>query len=158
MRTLILCSLLFISTVSQAASLMAGYKNIGVKLGGSSIGSENYTVFGASINYFPIDHLSVGGAYEYWFSGHPSLSKMTIDTTYYIPASEKIRPYIGGIYSHYFIDHYSDVDAYGYRVGLAYLNDPVILSGGMRHEFYDNDSYIFDDSDTTVEFVVGFSF
>lgn len=158
MRALLFSLLLVISSFSQAASLVAGYKNIAVKLGSSSIGGENYTVAGASLNYFVIDNLSVGGAYEYWFSGDPSISKATLDGTYFIPASETIRPYIGILYSHYFVDSLEDIDAYGYRAGVAFINSPLILSAGFRQEMYSSDNGIFDCSDSTGELTIGFSF
>lgn len=158
MRILLLTSLLMLSSASQAASLVAGYKNVGVKLGSSSIGPESYTVVGASLNYFVIDNLSLGGAYEYWFSGEPTVSKATVDATYFIPVSEKVRPYLGALYSRYFIDDFNDINSYGYRAGVAFINGPVLLSGGVRQEYYDSDSSVFDDSDNTAELVIGFSF
>ena len=52
-----------------------GSKSVGVKLGGASIGTEDYTIVGVSGNYFVIDNLSVGLGYEKWFSGNPDISR-----------------------------------------------------------------------------------
>mgnify|MGYP000636670315 CR=1 FL=1 len=82
--------------VSVYKSLFSqGSTSVGIRLGGASIGDENYTIFGISGNYFVIDNLSIGLGYEKWFSGDPSIQKATLESTYFLPASEKIRPYLG---------------------------------------------------------------
>ncbi|PKH07262.1 ferrodoxin oxidoreductase beta subunit [Moritella sp. Urea-trap-13] len=131
---------------------------MGIKLGSASIGSEDYTVAGVSINYFALDNLAVGTAYEYWFSGKPTVSKATLESTYYLPASEQLKPYFGLLYSHYFVEDNADIDAYGYRVGIAYINSPMFFSAGLRQEKYTSDRAIFSNEDATGEFMIGFSF
>jgi len=158
MRLLLLASLLFFTHIANSATLTAHSRNVGVKLSSASIGDEDYTVAGASFSYFVADNLSLGTAYEYWFSGSPSVSKITLDSTYFIPASEKIRPYLGLLYNHYFVGDNSDIDSYGYRAGVAYIQEPMLLSAGIRQEKYMSDRSIFSNDDTTAEFVVGFSF
>lgn len=158
MRTILLTIYLLFCNVAHSAPLEARSKSIGIKLGSASIGPESYTIVGASINYFVIDNLSIGGAYEYWFSGSPSVAKTTVDSTYFIPASEQFKPYLGLLYSHYFIDDNADINAYGYRVGIAYVNSPMFVSAGLRQEKYTSDRAVFLDDDATGEFIVGFSF
>ena len=115
-----------------------GSTSVGIRLGGASIGSENYTIFGISGNYFVIDNLSVGLGYEKWFYGNPSIQKVTAESTYFIPVSEKIRPYIGVFGRRTFISgsdiigrDYEDTNSYGYRVGLAFTK-----------EFFENNNII----------------
>ena len=158
MRLLLLTAFLLLSNLAHSAALSAGSKSVGIKLGGASVGPENYTIAGASINYFALDNLSVGAAYEYWFSGSPTVSKITVDSTYYIPASEQLKPYFGLLYSHYFIEDNTDIDAYGYRVGIAYIKSPMFFSAGLRQEKYTSDRAIFSDNDATGEFIIGFAF
>ena len=158
MRLLLLTTFLLLSNLAHSASLNAGSKSVGIKLGGASIGSENYTIAGVSINYFALDNLSVGGAYEYWFSGNPAVSKGTLESTYFIPATEQLKPYFGLLYSHYFIEDYTDINAYGYRVGIAYIKSPMLFSAGLRQEKYASDRSIFSDNDATGEFIIGFAF
>ena len=146
------------SFLANSASLTAGSKGIGIKLGGASIGAENYTIAGLSAHFFVVDNLSAGAAYEYWFSGKPEVSKATLESTYFIPASEQIKPYVGLLYSHYFIGDNSDLDAYGYRAGIAYIKSPLILSAGFRQEQYGSERAIFSDNDITAEFLIGYSF
>ena len=158
MRLILLTTFLLLSNLSHSASLIAGSKSVGIKLGGASIGPENYTIAGVSVNYFALDNLSVGTAYEYWFSGKPTISKATVESTYYIPASEQLKPYLGLLYSHYFVEDNSDINAYGYRIGIAYIKSPVFFSAGFRQEKYTSDRAIFSDNEATGEFMIGFSF
>jgi len=158
MKFLFLTILLLSSQLANSASLIAGNKSVGVKLSSASIGHENYTVAGASLHYFVVDNLALGAAYEYWFSGEPSISKASIESTYYLPIHEDIKPYLGLLYSHYFIEDHSDVDTYGYRAGIAYVKDPMLFSVGIKQEQYISDKSRFFDDDPTLEFVVGFSF
>lgn len=158
MRLILLTPLLLLSSLAQSAAFSAGNKSLGIKLSSASIGAENYTIAGASLNYFIIDNLALGGAYEYWFSGKPSVSKIAIDSTYYFPTSQRLRPYLGVLYSHYFIGSHSDIDAYGYRVGVSYLNTPMYVSIGIKQEEYSVDRAIFSNNDASGELIVGFSF
>ncbi|WP_232784227.1 ferrodoxin oxidoreductase beta subunit [Moritella sp. Urea-trap-13] len=158
MRLILLTTCLLFSNLAYSASLTASSKSLGIKLGSASIGSEDYTVAGVSINYFALDNLAVGTAYEYWFSGKPTVSKATLESTYYLPASEQLKPYFGLLYSHYFVEDNADIDAYGYRVGIAYINSPMFFSAGLRQEKYTSDRAIFSNEDATGEFMIGFSF
>ncbi|MDX2320693.1 MAG: ferrodoxin oxidoreductase beta subunit [Moritella sp.] len=158
MRLILFTTFLLLSNLVHSASLTAGSKSVGIKLGGASIGPENYSIAGVSINYFALDNLAIGAGYEYWFSGKPTLSKATVDSTYYIPASEQLKPYFGLLYSHYFVEDNADIDAYGYRIGIAYIKSPVFFSAGIRQEKYTSDRAIFSNDDATAEFMIGFSF
>jgi len=158
MKLFFLTILLLLSNLAQSATLTAGYKSVGVKLSSASVGHEDYTIVGASLHYFAVDNLALGGAYEYWFSGDPSISKGSLESTYYIPLHDQIKPYVGLLYSHYFIEDHHDVDTYGYRAGVAFVKSPMLVSAGIRAEksISDSDRYI--DEDPTFELVVGFSF
>ncbi len=142
-----------------------GSASIGVKLGGASIGNEDYTIAGLSGNYFVLDDFSVGLAYEKWFSGDPDIDKLSIESTYFIPASQKFHPYIGLLARHIFISgsdrfgrSFDDTNAYGYRAGLAFVQDNLLISAGVVQEKYDTSEGIFNDTQTYLEVVVGFTF
>lgn len=158
MRLFLLICLCTTNFFAQASGFEKGSKNIAVKLSGASVGWESYNILGVSANYFVIDNLSVTAGYEYWFSGSPSVSKVSAESTYFIPASEQFRPYLGVLYGHYFISGESDADTLGYRAGVAYLNSPMILSLGLKQEKFMNDRDNFSGTDSTTEFLVGFSF
>ncbi|MEI6896728.1 MAG: ferrodoxin oxidoreductase beta subunit [Psychromonas sp.] len=158
MKLLLITTFLLLSNLAHSAALLSGSKSLGVKLSGASIDGEYYSIAGISFNYFAIDNLSVGGSYEYWFSGSPTVYKATAESTYYVPASKTFRPYFGILYSHYFIEDDHDIETLGYRVGVAYMQEPLYFSGGIKQEYYLSDSSIFSDEDMTVEFMVGLEF
>lgn len=158
MKLALFTALLLLANVAHSATLSAHSKSVGIKLSSANIGQESYTIVGASINYFAMDNLSVGAGLEYWFSGSPSVSKATLDSTYYIPLNEEFKPYAGLLYSHYFIENNESVGAYGYRAGIAYIKSPMLLSAGIKQEKFTSDDGPFRDDDPTAELVVGFSF
>jgi hypothetical protein len=133
--------------------------SLGVRLGSASIGSEDYTILGLSGNYFVLDNLSVGLGYEKWYSGNPDIQKATIESTYFIPASEAVRPYLGVFYRRIMIsDGLDDVNAYGYRAGVAFVKERLIFSAGIVQEKYESDRAIFNDTHTYMEATVGITF
>lgn len=158
-RIILAGALLSLTTLSShSAGMSVGSKSIGVKLSSASIGREDYTILGLSGNYFVIDNLSIGAAYEYWFSGSPSISKLTVESTYFIPLAEKIKPYAGILASRYFVgDGFDDSNSHGFRAGLAFINSPVILSAGIKREYFSEDKGVFSGDSTTYEVVIGFS-
>lgn len=160
LQTLLLASFLsfFFNNSVHSASLIAGSKSVGIKLGSASSENEHYTVAGASLQYFALDNFAIGAAYEYWFSGTPTISKASLQSTYYIPFTPQIKPYVGVLYSHYFVEDKSDINAYGYQLGIAYIKSPMILSAGIKQERYTSDRPVYFDQDPRLEFMVGFSF
>jgi len=142
-----------------------GSKSVGLKLGGASIGNEDYTVVGVSGSYFVIDDLSVGLGYEKWFSGDPDIDKVTLEGTYFFRLNEQFHPYAGLLVRRIFINgenrlggSYDDTNAYGYRAGLAFVQDRLLISAGVVQEKYDSTEGFFSDTETYLEVVVGFTF
>ncbi len=152
--------------VSLHKSLFSqGSASVGIRLGGASIGNQNYTIFGVNGNYFIIENLSVGLGYEKWFSGDPSIQKATVESTYFVPASEKIRPYLGVFARRIFMSGsdrfargYDDVNSYGYRAGIAFVQNNLVLSAGIVQEKYDSTQRLFDDTETYAEVTIGVAF
>lgn len=81
---------------------------------------EDYAIFGAGINYYLIDGLAIGGAFETWRGGDPTVSKLTLSTQYVFYQVPKIKPYVGAFYRRTYITGLDDLDSYGGRAG-AYL-------------------------------------
>ncbi len=149
----------------QANMFSVGSKSLGVKLGGASIGNEDYTIAGVSANYFVIDNLSVGLGYEKWFSGDPDIDKLTLESTYFFDVSENLHPYLGLLVRRIFINgdrpirgSYDDTNAYGYRAGLAFVQDRLLISAGIVQEKYDTTQGFYDDTETYFELTAGFAF
>lgn len=146
------------SSVSVSNAFSAKSVSLGMRLGSSSIGNQTYTIAGLNVNYFLIDNLSVGLGYEKWFSATPDVQKLTVDSTYYIPASENIRPYAGVLYRHIMISGLNDTNAYGYRVGVAIRQGRTLLSAGIVHERYETSSGNLDGTQTYGEVTIGIAF
>lgn len=146
---------------SVGASDMFSQTNvsIGVKLGSASVGNEDYTILGVSGSYFILDNLSIGVGYEKWVSGTPSIQKLTAESTYFFPVSKSVRPYAGVLYRRIFIgDHYGDVNAYGYRGGIAFVQGRLLISAGIVQERYESSRRVLDNTETYGEVTVGISF
>ena len=152
--------------VSLHKSLLSqGSTSVGIRLGGASIGNQNYTIFGVSGNYFIVENLSVGVGYEKWFSGNPSIQKLTLESTYFIPASENIRPYLGVFGRRTLTSgsdrlgrEFDDTNSYGYRAGIALLQNNLVLSAGIVQEKYDSTQRLFNETQTYAEVTVGVAF
>lgn len=156
MKTVIVLVMMWMTLSAEIFS--QGSTSLGIKLGSVSISNENYTVVGLSGNYFILDDLSVGLGYEKWFSASPSIQKISAESSYFIPVDEKVRPYVGVLYRHILITNFDNINAYGYRAGLAIVNRNLLISGGIVQERYESQTAIFDKTHTYAEVVVGFFF
>lgn len=156
MKTLILLVMMWMTLNAEIFS--QGRASLGIKLGSVSVSNENYTVAGFSGNYFVIDDISVGLGYERWFSGSPSIQKISAESSYFIPVDEKVRPYVGLLYRHIYVSNADNINAYGYRAGLAIVNQNLLVSGGIVQERYESRTAIFDKTHTYAEVVVSFFF
>jgi len=161
----VLLFLLVLSSLVQADMFSQGSKSIGIKLGSASIGNEDYTIVGVSGNYFIVDSLSVGLGYETWLGGNPDIDKITLESTYFVEASETVRPYAGVLYRRILISgsdrfgrNFDDLDSYGARAGVAFVQDDLLLSAGLVYERYDSRQRFFDNSETYLELAIALSF
>jgi outer membrane protein W len=163
----VLISLLLLSSVSYAELFQKGNIGLGVVIGSGSISTntnvENYTLAGMNVDYFIVDDLSVGLAYLGWFGGEPSLNQVTIPVNYYIPLSEKFRPYIGVFLRETFVNdknnYYKDYESYGAKIGLAYvLSKKAYLGFGVISEVYGSNNFYSNSGSTYPEITIAFSF
>ncbi len=92
-------------------SVMAGY--------GSAFGDE-YAIFGAGVNYYLIDGLAIGGAFETWRGGNPTVSKLTFSTQYVFYQVPRIKPFVGAFYRRTFVTGIDDLDSFGGRAGAYF--------------------------------------
>ncbi len=135
-----------LSNVATAASVGTGgisaafSKNstsVGVVLGSGSAYNDNYYILGGSIGYYVLKGLEIGVDGQYWFSGDPSIFKISPQIRYVFTQPKVIKPYVGVFYSHAFVDSdiLSDRDSYGYRAGAYFSTDNrVYIGGGIVYE------------------------
>jgi len=126
---------LVLCTFAKAEIFEQNTISLGAKYSRGNALGKDYDVGGININYFIFDGLGIGVEYESWMSSEePRLEKIGLSTTYFIPLSEPIRPYIGGIYRRVFIESVYDSDVYGYRAGLSFSSERASIALGWSEE------------------------
>jgi len=144
MKKITLLLLLSASIIHAAGMFTIGHKNFGFHISQDNAYGNNYTVIGASVNYFLLDNLSTGIAYQAWLGDNPSINQITVPITYHIPLDSIYRPYIGTFYSHTFMgdngtQKYTDYESYGGSIGLTMqTSSNSYVSFGWIQEIYDD--------------------
>jgi len=160
----VLLGLALVSSLVHADFFVKGNTSVGVVLGSGSVSygprhTENYTIFGVNADYFVIDGLSVGLGYRGWFGGSPTKNQLTVPVTYYLPISEKFRPYAGVFVRETFVSgDYDNYESYGMRGGVTMtISRNSYIGVGVVQEYYSIDGNN-DSSTTSPEFILAFSF
>jgi len=137
----IILALLIMSSILSGDVFDKGNTSVGIVAGSKYSHGESYTIVGVGVDYFLVNGVSVGIGYRGWFGGNPDMNQLTITSSYYIPLSQKFRPYIGGFIRETFVD-YDKIDdknyeSYGGRAGLAIAMSPnSYMSFGYVYEEY----------------------
>ncbi|CAH0992368.1 hypothetical protein SIN8267_02487 [Sinobacterium norvegicum] len=162
-----------LSQVATAASAGTGglstafSKNstsIGVALGSGSAFDDDYLILGVSAGYYLFNGLELGIDVQHWFSGDPSITKVSPKITYVFTQPDVIKPYLGMFYRRSFYGDYQgisidDENSYGYRAGAYFNTDSrVNIGGGIVHEKYTDCSRFYDCSTTYPELLFTVSF
>lgn len=154
----ILVILLFVTTLLQAEIFDKGKSNFGVSLGAGSSYNNTYTLIGVSGNYFVVDNLSVGLSYRGWFGATPMQNEIALATNYFVPISEKFRPYLGAFVRETFIEGYDNRESYGARGGVAIVTNNSYISLGYAYEQFGSCLIKEECSTSYPEIVFGLSF
>jgi len=156
---------IFLSTsnITNAASVGTGgvgtafSKNstsLGLVLGSGSAFNNSYYILGASVGYYVTRGLELGVDVQRWFSGEPSITKLSPQIRYVFTQAKVIKPYVGVFYRRTYFGDFkgvdiSDQDSYGYRAGAYFTsNNRVYIGGGVVYEQY-QDCADFNDCSTT---------
>jgi hypothetical protein len=151
--------------VACALSLPAAAQQVGVSAGIFSKGrahfvatagtgsafDEDYLILGVGVNYFLVDGLSVGLAYEAWTGGDPNMSKITPSVQYVFYQVDKVKPYVGAFFRRTNIDNLPNLDSTGARGGV-YLGagrNLYIGIGGVYESYLDCTSSTYRSCDST---------
>lgn len=148
----ILLIFLGVSNLTLAASVGTGgistafSKNstsIGVVVGSGSYGSGNdYLILGVGVGYYVVKGLEIGIDVQHWFSGDPSITKVSPKITYVFSQPKVIKPYVGAFYRRTYFGDFNgesedDKDSFGYRAGAYFsTNNRVYIGGGIVYEEY----------------------
>ncbi|MBU0719860.1 hypothetical protein KJ877_00815 [bacterium] len=160
----ILAALILFASVSGAQIYDKGNMGLGIIIGGGSLEvdnkTQNYTIAGASVDYFVIDNMSVGIGYMSWFGASPSLNQITVPVHYYLPLDEKYRPYFGAFIRETLLESpYESYESYGLKMGIAIkLSQKVFLGIGVVQEYYGSCDFQKECSSAYPELVATFAF
>ena len=135
--------------------------SVSIVLGSGSAFGDSYYVLGGGVGYYVLEGLELGVDLQYWFSGDPSIAKISPHVRYVFTQPEHINPYIGAFYTRSFIDSdfLDDQDSYGYRGGAYFTPDNrVYIGGGFATEEYKDCPKQLDCSNTYPELLFQVSF
>ncbi len=162
-----------LSNTASAASVGTGgistafSKNstsVGVIVGSGSAFNDNYIILGVGAGYYVVRGLELGIDVQHWFSGDPSITKVSPKITYVFTQPKVVKPYVGAFFRRTFYGDYKgfsidDENSYGYRAGAYFSTDNrVYIGGGIVYEEYTDCDPSYDCSTTYPEIIFTVSF
>ena len=162
-----------VSNITMAASVGTGgistafSKNstsVGVIVGSGSAFNDNYIILGVGVGYYVVKGLEIGLDVQHWFSGDPSITKVSPQIRYVFTQPKVIKPYVGAFYRRTYFGDFKgraidDQDSFGYRAGAYFsTNNRVYIGGGIVYEEYKDCDPLYDCSTTYPEILFTVSF
>jgi hypothetical protein len=169
----VLLIFLGLSNIASAASVGTGgistafSKNstsVGVIVGSGSAFNDNYIILGIGAGYYVVRGLELGIGVQHWFSGEPSITKVSPKITYVFTQPKVIKPYVGVFYRRTYFGDFKgisidDQDSFGYRAGAHFsTNNRVYIGVGIVYEEYKDCAAFLDCSTTYPELLFTVSF
>jgi len=141
------------------AAFSQGSTTLGIAAGSGSQGDEDYFILGVGIGYYLLQGLEIGVDAQHWFSGKPSISKISPQVRYIFTQQKQLKPYLGVFSRRTYIENQENYNSFGYRAG-AYLlaNDGVYMGGGIVYEEYTDCTRFIECSSTYPEIIITISF
>ena len=155
------------ATVGTGGVSTAFSKNstsVGVVVGSGSAFNDNYVILGLGVGYYVVNGLELGIDLQRWFSGEPSITKVSPQIRYVFTQPKVVKPYLGAFYRRTYYGSYrgidlDDQDSYGYRAGAYFSTDNrVYIGGGIVYEEYTDCATFTDCSSTYPEILFTVSF
>jgi outer membrane protein W len=134
-----------------------GSTSVGVVIGSGSAFNDDYTILGLGIGYYVTDGLELGIDLQRWFSGDPTITKVSPKIQYVFTQPETIKPYVGAFYRRTSYGDFNginldDQDSFGYRAGAYFsTNNSVSIGAGVVYEKFKDCSRFTDCSTTSPE-------
>jgi len=172
-KVLVLFVFLGLGNVVSAASVGTGgigtafskdSTTLGVVVGSGSAFDDNYLILGVGVGYYVARGLELGLDVQHWFSGSPSITKVSPQIRYVFTKAKRVKPYVGLFYRRTFFGDFkgldlADQDSFGYRAGAYFTsNNRVYIGGGIVYEEYKNCGAFVDCSTTYPEILITVSF
>jgi hypothetical protein len=137
---------------------------VGVIVGSGSAFNDSYVILGVGVGYYVMQGLELGIDLQHWFSGEPSITKLSPQIRYVFTQPKVVKPYIGAFYRRTYYGDYrgielDDQDSYGYRAGAYFSTDNRVYIGvGVVYEEYTDCNDATDCSSTYPEILFTVSF
>lgn len=153
-----------VGTNGLGTSFSKGSTSFGAVISSGSAFNENYFILGAGIGYYLTQGLEVGIDVQHWFSGSPSITKVTPKITYVFTQFGNLKPYVGTFYRRTIFGEadgfeIDDKNSYGYRAGAYFSSkNGVNIGAGLIHEQYLDCDPRLDCSETYPEMILSFNF
>jgi hypothetical protein len=148
-----------VGTGGVSTAFSKGSTSLGVVLGSGSSFNDNYIILGVGVGYYVLPGLELGIDLQHWFSGDPSITKVSPQIRYVFTQPKVVKPYVGAFYRRTFIEDLDDADSYGYRAGAYFsTNNRVYIGGGVVYEEYTDCGRFVDCSTTYPEILFTVSF
>lgn len=123
--------------VSATGAFSRGNVHGSVVAGYGSAFNDDYAIFGLGFNYYVIDGLALGGSFETWRGGSPTMSKLTASTQYVFYQVQSIKPYVGAFFRRTYVTGIDDLNSYGGRAGAYFqIGRRAYLGIGGVYEAY----------------------
>ena len=153
-----------VGTGGVSTAFSANSTTVGVVLGSGSAFNDDYLILGVGVGYYLVDGLELGIDLQHWFSGDPSITKVSPQIRYVFTQPKVVKPYLGAFWRRTFYGDFNgidldDQDSFGYRAGAYFSSDNrVYIGGGIVYEEYTNCSSSTDCSTTYPEILFTVSF
>ena len=151
-------------TGGLGAAFSQNSTSVGVFVGSGRAFDDDYIILGVGAGYYVAEGLEVGIDFQRWFSGEPTITKVSPQVRYVFTRAQGIKPYVGAFYRRTSFDDFNgieidDQDSFGYRAGAYFSsNNGVYIGGGLVYEEYKDCSRVTDCSTTSPEILFTFSF
>ena len=151
-------------TGGVGAAFSRNSTSVGVFVGSGRAFNDDYVILGVGAGYYVADGLELGIDLQRWFSGEPTITKVSPQIRYVFTRSNPIKPYVGAFYRRTSFDDYNgveidDQDSFGYRAGAYFSSDNRLYIGaGFVYEEYKDCSRVEDCSTTSPEILFTVAF
>ena len=148
-----------VNAAGRGSAFSGGSTSFGIVASSAHEFDNDYVIFGVNIGYFVVDGLELAIEAQHWFSGEPSVSKVSTQAKYIFTQMPAIKPYVGAFYRQTFIDDFDDEFSFGGRAGVFFSDrNGVYVGTGIVYEQYDDCSRFEDCSTTYPEVLMSVSF
>lgn len=147
-----------VGTSGVSTAFSKGATSIGIVAGTGSAFNDDYIILGVGVGYYVLNGLELGIDVQHWFSGNPSITKVSPQIRYVFAQPKVIKPYVGAFYRRTYIENLDDANSIGYRAGAYFSsNNGVYIGGGIVYEEYQSCRFV-DCSSTYPEIIISVSF